>query len=45
MAKQKMRLIYIGRQGYCRYYWRVFRDGSKVLYAKVDSGVLQPVTY
>jgi hypothetical protein len=39
----KMNLEYLGRQGMCCYYWRVFRDGSKVLYARVDGGTLQPV--
>jgi hypothetical protein len=24
----------------CRYWWRVFRDGSRVLYAKVDGGLV-----
>jgi hypothetical protein len=38
-----MKLRYIGRQGSCRYYWRIFRDGWKVLYAKVDGEILQPV--
>ena len=41
----QMKLIFIGRQGLCRYYWRVFRDGTRVMYAKVDGGILQPVAY
>lgn len=38
-----MKLQYIGRQGLCRYYWRLMRDGSRIMYAKTDGGVLQPV--
>jgi hypothetical protein len=38
-----MKLRYIGRQGSCRYYWRIFCNGAKILYAKVDGGTLQPV--
>lgn len=38
-----MKLRYLGRQGMCRYYWRVFRDGYCTMYAKVDGGTLQPV--
>lgn len=44
-AKRRIRLEYIGRQGMCRYYWRVFLNGTRVLYAKVDKGLLQPVAY
>jgi hypothetical protein len=27
----------------CRYWWRVFRNGDRVMYGKVDGGILQPV--
>jgi hypothetical protein len=43
------RLKYIGRQGFCRYYWRLFRDSRMppVLYCKVDGGhrLPSPVAY
>ena len=38
-----MKLRFIGRQGTCRYYWRIFRDGWRTMYAKVDGGTLGPV--
>lgn len=41
--KTNMKLMYIGRQGSCRYYWRIFRGGWKIMYAKVDGGTLQPL--
>ena len=37
-----MKLQYIGRQGFCRYYWRIYNE-FKIMYAKVDGGILQPV--
>lgn len=43
MSKEHMHLQYIGRQGSCRYYWRLFCNGSRALYAIVDGGSLQPV--
>lgn len=43
MKEYTMKLQYIGRQGGCRYYWRVFGNGARILYAKVDGGILQPV--
>lgn len=41
--KNQIKLEYIGRQGMCRYYYRIFKNGTKVMYAKVDGGFLQPV--
>lgn len=38
-----MKLRYLGREGSCRYYWRIFRDGARIMYARVDGGILQPV--
>lgn len=38
-----MRLRYIGRQGSCRYWWRLFSQGVKCMYAKPDRGTLGPV--
>ena len=41
----RLKLQFIGRQGGCRYYWRLFRDSTRTLYAKVDGDVLGPVAY
>jgi len=33
----------MGRQGFCRYWWRIFSNGAKVMYCKTDGGNLEPV--